>query len=97
MEHLSIGPTPCEESCEQLGPNYDPQKARAECKRFIDLIRKTVGDEPSGARLHIHSNPHDFGTYLEVCVQFNEEDEEACDYASKVDNEAPAKWEDKEG
>ena len=44
-DHLSIGPSPAEEKCESLGRDYDPIKARLECKRFINLIRKTTLSE----------------------------------------------------
>lgn len=91
-DHLSIGSTPAEESCAQVGREDYYEAARAECLRFIDLIRKTVGPEPPGARLHIHSNPHDFGTYLEVCVQFDVWDKEAADYAYRVEDKAPMTW-----
>src|SRR5687767_9430189 len=92
MEHLSIGPTPAEESCEQLGPNYQEEKAKTECNRFIEGLRKYFGNEPVGAKLHIHRNSHDFGTYLEVCVQFNENNKEAINYAYLIEGNTPKDW-----
>lgn len=80
-DYVDIGPTPASEDCEQLGPNYNPNKARAECKAFINQIRRERGEEPFGARLTIKSNPHDFGTYLEVVCKFDENNEEAAEYA----------------
>jgi hypothetical protein len=91
-EFLMIGPTPHEEDCEQLGPRYDPERARAECVRFIDAIRQTVGPEPEGARLVATSNAHDFGTYYEVVVCFDADNEIAAGYASRVESDAPATW-----
>ena len=65
-DYFSIGPTPSAEDCAQVGqPDYR-RKALAECQRFIELIRKTLGPEPEGAELAIKSFPHDFGTYYEV-------------------------------
>ena len=92
IDYLEIGPTPAEEDCEQLGPNYDPEKARAECKRFIAAIRATVGPEPEGARLVIRPNSHDFGTYYEVAVRFDSDSEQAEDYAYRVETGAPSRW-----
>lgn len=93
-DYIAIGPTPADEPCEQLGPNYDPQRARAECKRFIALIRKTLGDEPPGARLRIQSNAHDFGTYYEVVCSYDEDNETAAKYAFRCESEAPTTWEE---
>jgi len=45
---------------------------RAECQRFIALLRKQFGPEPDGARLAVKSFPHDFGDYLEVVCCFDE-------------------------
>ena len=93
-DELSIGPVPAEEECEQLGPNYDEAKARAECKRFIECIRKVCGPEPFGARLIIKGNPHDFGTYLEVNVRYDDNNQVAVEYAFKVESQAPQTWEE---
>ncbi len=91
-DFLPIGPVPCDEPCEQLGRGYDPVKAREECRRFIDAIRATVGTEPDGARLIVTSNDHDFGTYYEVVVRYDTEDEAASTYAFRVESEAPTNW-----
>lgn len=91
-DYIDLGSTPANESCEQLGPNYDPQKAQAECRRYRELIRETVGLEPAGAALVVKSNSHDFGTYYEVHVTFDTDDPEAIDYAFRCDNEAPVTW-----
>ena len=91
-EYLEIGPTPADEDCAQVGsPNYS-DRARKECSQFIALIRRTVGIEPPGAKLVVRWNPHDFGDYLEVAVQYDPEIEEAVDYAFRVERDAPARW-----
>ena len=69
---LYIGPCPAEEDAVQIGePDY-PQRAKAQCRAFIEGIRKTLGHEPEGARLSVASQPHDFGSYYEVVVRFGE-------------------------
>lgn len=91
-QYLVIGPTPCEENCAQVGqPDYH-RKARAEGRRFIQLLRDTLGPEPEGAALRIESFPHDFGTYLEVVCWFETDNEAARAYARRCDDEAPATW-----
>jgi len=32
IDYLELGPSPCDEDCEQLGANYDPARARLECR-----------------------------------------------------------------
>jgi|TARA_Y100000034_G_C6717393_1_gene317211 hypothetical protein len=46
-------------------PDYGA-KGRAHCARFIEQIRTHYGAEPTGGRLFIKSNPHDFGNYYSV-------------------------------
>ncbi|MCL6564182.1 MAG: hypothetical protein K6U87_14365 [Firmicutes bacterium] len=89
---MSIGPAPANEPCAQVGQPGYAERAREECRRFIDLIRRTVGPEPPGARLRVAACPHEFGTYYEVVVEYDDEDEAAVDYAFRVEREAPATW-----
>ncbi len=94
-DYVDIGPVPSDESCEGVGtPEYDPEKARQECTRFLNLIRKTCGDEPMGARLAIMSNPHDFGSYYSVVCYYD--DLGAKEYAGRCEDEAPTEWPDED-
>lgn len=87
-DYIDIGSTPANEDCEQLGPNYDAQKARKECRAFIHQILRELGPEPEGANLAIKSNPHDFGTYLEVVCYFDDKNEKARNYAFRCEDTA---------
>lgn len=95
-DKLELGPTPCEEDCEQLGHDYDPTVARTECRRFANGLAKYYAASPGIDRLRfgVSSNPHDFGTYHEVYVSYDPEDEEACALAYKIEASAPKTWED---
>jgi len=90
---VELGSSPAEEECVSVTPDggYLPAM-RAECRRYIDLIRHVCGEEPEGARLAIKSNPHDFGTYLEVVCWYDDDDEEAADYAWSLESRVPATW-----
>lgn len=93
MDSIDIGPVPPEENCQQVGTaGYDPQLARQECRAYIALLRRVLGDEPSGARLVIKSNPHDYGNYLEVVCKYDDNNETAVDYAFKCESSGPAEW-----
>ena len=96
-DYISIGSSPADEDCAQLGSEDYYERAKEECKRFIDLIREVCGQEPEGARLKIKSNPHDFGTYYDVVVEFDDMIEDAVNYAFHVEGNSPLTWEEEEG
>lgn len=94
-DHIDIGSSPCDEECVQVSktePYLD--RMRAECQRFLALIRVKLGPEPEGTHLGIRSNPHEFGAYLEVVCYFDDRDEEARAYAYKCESDGPRKWDD---
>lgn len=92
-EQLSLGPTPSGESCQQMGsPEYDSTKARAECRAFINQLGRVFGPPPEGASFRIKSNPHDFGSYLDVNVEYDENVAPSIDYAYKVEANTPEEW-----
>ena len=91
-DYFSIGPTPSEEDCAQVGqPDYR-RKALEECQRYIELIRETLGPEPAGAELAIKSFSHDFGSYYEVVIWFERDDAAAVAYAVRCEDDAPTTW-----
>jgi hypothetical protein len=94
-DYIEIGPVPTDESCEQLGSNYDPVRARRECRVFLRQLRRQFGPEPEGAQLAVKSNAHDFGTYYEVVCWYDENDETAMGYAIRLEEETPCKWDTK--
>lgn len=88
-----MGPSPADEQCVEVGdPDY-ARDARAECRLFIEAIKKICGAPPEGARLVIRSQPHEFGAYLECCVVFDGDNQAAAEYAAKCDEHAPTTWE----
>lgn len=99
VETIEIGSAPCEEQCAQVKAFDYPQRGRAECRAYINQIRRVMGEPPEGANLFIKSNPHDFGTYLEVVAKVGgplsqEAREKALDYAYRCESESPANWDD---
>jgi hypothetical protein len=89
-----LGPAPAEEECAQVGrPNYREQ-VFAECRHYIEAIKKKCGEPPEGATLRIKGQEHDFGTYYEVVVEFDSDNGEAARWAYHVDASVPTRWED---
>jgi hypothetical protein len=94
IETLELGSVPSNEECIQVNPKTDYLPAmRAECKRYKELLEKLF-PVPKDVRAWfvIKSNPHDFGTYLEVAVKYDENDDAACVYAYNVEDNLPANW-----
>lgn len=93
-DYITVGPSPYDEPCAQLGePNYTAA-ARAECRRFIEAIAAKLGPPPKGALLAVKGFPHEYGTYYEVVCYFDDADEAATEYACACESKAPATWSD---
>jgi hypothetical protein len=67
-------------------------RAFLQCRRFIDLLRHTVGVEPEGATLRVRRSGLDFNPYIEVVVEFDDANDVACAYANRCAREAPKRW-----
>ena len=91
---LGICPVDEESECPQVGnPDY-PEKAKAMCYRYIKLLEKLFPlHEKYGVTFSVQANPHDFGTYFEVVVNY-EEDTIGAEYASYIEDDLPATWDD---
>lgn len=95
LRFIELGSAPPDEDCAQTGSHGYERKARAECLRYIALLRRKLGAEPRGARLITKSFPHDFGVYYEVVCWYNPESEEAAAYAHACETDGPSDWEDR--
>lgn len=91
MDYIDIGPVPCQEDCAQVGdPDYQ-SKARKECAAFKQQLLRMFPPPPK-ADIIIRAHRHDFGTYHEVAIRYDDNDAEACDYAYLVENQTPTHW-----
>jgi len=91
-DFVVIGPTPSDEECAQVGDDNYFVQSQLECRRFIELLRKTFGPEPVGSYLTTKAFPHDYGRYYEVVCYFNEDVPVSIDYAFRCEREAPTTW-----
>lgn len=93
LDRLEIASVPVDENCAQVGVMDDyRQLALRECAVFKRQLTRVFGEPPTGARLVTISNPHDFGTYFEVAVEFDTNNTKAVNYAYKLEAETPARW-----
>jgi hypothetical protein len=92
---LTIESTPVNEPCVQMGEENFRRNSILECNALIAQIRREMGPEPGSARLKVQSNPHDFGTYYDIGIEFNENSEEEVEWACRVEGDSPSEW-DKE-
>jgi hypothetical protein len=93
-EHQELGQSPCNEECTQLGtPDY-PEKSRIECRVYARQIERVCGEPPDGAWLGVKSFSHDFGTYREVCVFWDDSIGPAAEYAYALEDSVPLEWDD---
>ncbi|HGO6073738.1 TPA: hypothetical protein ACK3Q6_004482 [Burkholderia cepacia] len=99
VETIEIGPGPCDESCAQINEPDFSERNRAECRAFINQIKRAMGEPPEGVSLFIKSNSHDYGSYREVAAKVSgimndEAREKALDYAYRCESDSPATWDD---
>ena len=87
--------TPHEEPCAQVGAYNYSRDARLEAQAFINQLIRENGNPPEGVRFKITSNPHDFGSYLDVVIIFDDQDELCSDYAYKIEANTPHRWDRK--
>ena len=93
-EWIDVGSAPTDEECAQVGSVAYHPRARRECQAYVRQLRRIFGSEPDGARLAIHSNPHDFGTYLSVVCHYDPAKQASIDYAFRCENQSPEHWDD---
>jgi hypothetical protein len=95
MDYLEIGSSPRDEDCVQVGDGDYILPMKNECRRFKELLEKLMPiPKECNCRYYVKSNPHDFGTYYEVAIQFDEEDAKSSAFAYYVDSYYPQKWND---
>ena len=96
MEYLELGASPANEDCVQVGSDNYRELALEECRRYKrQLIKQFQESYDTGLiGFQIKAFPHDFGSYYEVCVLFNEDDEKSCQLAYDVEAQAWPEWRD---
>lgn len=93
-DYLNIGSSPHGEDCAQVGSDdYNP-RMRAETTAFVHQLQRMFGAPPYGAAFRVKGFPHDFGSYYEVVVAFDDAVEDSVKFAYQVENNTPESWDD---
>ena len=92
LDIIALGTVPAGETPAAASEIDYVGRAFWQCRRFIDLLRHTVGAEPAGAKLRVRRSGPDFDPYLEVVVEFDDANHAARAYANRCDHEAPTRW-----
>lgn len=92
MDSIDLGSAPWNEECASVGDEDYSARAHRECWALIGQLKRSCGDPPAAVRFRIASNPHDFGTYCSVVVEYDGNDAEAAAYAQRSDEERPDFW-----
>lgn len=91
IHYLTLGPTPYSEECQQVGtPEFDGAKAKTELKTFADQLRRLFPK----CRFGIKTFPHDFGSYSEVVVYFDNNNEQSIKDAFEAEGAIPEHWDE---
>ena len=91
-DYITLGSVPLDEACAQVGDsNYD-KRSRMESRAFINQLYRIFGKSPLGTHITPKSFPHDFGSYVEVCVVYDTDSEASEDFAFKVECAIPTEW-----
>ena len=91
-DSFSVNSTPYEEKCAQVGEDNYRRKAMVECVAYINQLHRLFPEAKShGIEFNMKWYSHDFGSYAEVELYFDESD----DYAYHIDKNLPSNWDEK--
>ncbi len=94
-DQFELGTTvPHDEQCSQMGDANFASYSKMEARALMNQILRTLGDPPARTGLKMISCPHDFGTYYDVAVIYDDELEESQEWMLKVESELPLNWDE---
>lgn len=79
-DYISIGSTPNDEQCVQVGEENYYERSQLECKTYIKQLERVYGTPPPGSYFKTAGYPHDFGTYYEVEFRYTDDSEAHLEY-----------------
>ena len=96
---MTFGTAPSDEDCVQLISNDGGESAslmKAEAARYVELLYGVFPEAATcNCAFRVKRESHDFGTYYETAISFNDDDPDALNYALFVESNLPATWDDR--
>ncbi len=96
--YYTLGAAPSEEACVQLGDTNYVARARAEIRAFRgQILRHCEANKhplPNGVVLVNKAKLHEFGTYYELDVRYDPDNDTHCCFIDWLDNTAPSEWDE---
>jgi hypothetical protein len=91
---ITLRPVPAAEPSALVGDSGYAEIAACQCRRYIALLRVAIGPEPDGARLRVRRSDSDFDPYIDVVIEFDDQNPAAADYVRRCEHEAPKRWQE---
>ncbi len=96
-DYLTLDCTPIDEPCHGVGTN--PIMENHEVRAYKEQLERILSAEFSQADLQVYVGikkfPHDFGSYSEVVVYYDDDNEEAINQAFWLEANTPEQWDTK--
>jgi len=97
-DYINIGPTPCDEDCAQVGDNDYDIKSKIETAAYRNQLNRMFPEVLNSKTLSfsIKTFQHDFGSYKEVVLNYDDNNEEEYNEIAltKVDANTPKNWDE---
>jgi hypothetical protein len=94
-DYLELATTvPSDEPCAQVGSDNYTRNSRLEAEAFRDQIYRVFGDPPAGTGIRIKSCPHDFGSYLDLQIAYDDDEDDSCGWTFEVESNLPERWDE---
>ncbi len=95
-ESFELDSTPSDESCLQVG-KASQEALSAEARRFKHALQEYWSSHPDyeSVEIVVKRNPHEFGTYFNVEIRYN--NGRGASLAAAIESDSPKTWEELEG
>ena len=95
MEIIDLGSCPADENCVQVVHEGTYQSdMNAQASMYLNMLENRFPGKPEGCRFFIQRNPHDYGTYMDVGIKYDETIAACIEYAFFVEENLPFQWND---
>lgn len=92
-DYMEYSTVPVEEDCAQVGTLNYAYDVRHEYSALVNQLEREFGKPPEGVEYSLRSCPHEFGTYYQLKVSYDDETEEHTAFVyDKLEEHFPGAW-----